>query len=124
MKKVLLTSVAIATFSSAASAFDLGNGFSAGGEIVAAYTVDAEDTTAVFTPSLSYTEGNFGAVASIDISVYENEWVLQDQFDVGQTVDFELTYSLRDNMELMLETAYNFEAGAREEVTLTATFTF
>jgi opacity protein-like surface antigen len=124
MKKVLLTSAAIVAFASAASAMDLGNGFTAGGEVAAAYTVDAGDTTVVLTPEVVYSSGAFTTTASVDISVYENGFTLDDQFKIGQTVDFELTYDVRDNLELMMETSYDFNAGARDEVTLTATYSF
>jgi hypothetical protein len=75
MKNVLLTSAAIVAFASAASAFEIAPGLSAGADVVAAYTVDAADMTTVVTPILSYGWNNLTLNASTDLSVWNNGWV-------------------------------------------------
>jgi hypothetical protein len=124
MKNVLLTSAAIVAFASAASAFEIAPGLSAGADVVAAYTVDAADMTTVVTPILSYGWNNLTLNASTDLSVWNNGWVGHETFDVQPSIDLEAILAVQDDVELSLETSYDLEAADRGEITLTATLSF
>ena len=124
MRNLLLTSAAIVAFATTASAIDLGNGFSAGTDVVAAYTVDAFDMTTVVTPTLSYDWDNLTLNASTDLSVWNNGWAGNQMFDVKPTIDFEAILAAQDDLELKAETTYDMQAKNRGEITLTATLSF
>ena len=124
MRNLLLTSAAIVAFATTASAIDLGNGFSAGTDVVAAYTVDAADMTTVVTPTLSYGWDNFTLNASTDLSVWNNGWAGHQTFDARPTIDFEAILAAQDNLELKAVTSYDMQAKNRGEITLSAKLSF
>jgi hypothetical protein len=124
MKNVLLTSAAIVAFASAASAFEIAPGLSAGADVATSYTVDAEDLTATLTPTLSYNWDAISLSASTDLSVWNNGWAGHQMFDVKPTIDLEAVYAVQDDLELKAATTYNMEAENRGEITLTATLSF
>jgi hypothetical protein len=124
MKNALLTSAAIVAFASAASAFEIAPGLSAGADVVTAYTVDAKDVATTLTPTLSYNWSAISLSASTDLSVWNNGWVGNTMFDVKPTIDLEAIFAAQDNVELSLETSYDIEAADRGEITLTATLSF
>lgn len=124
MKFVVLTTAALMAASSA-SAMDLGNtGLTFGGEVVAEHTVDAGDTTVVFTPALGYTLGGVALTASTDLSIYNNDFVIGDTLEVLPVIDFTAEYALRENAVAYFETSYDLEAKARGEMTLGLSFSF
>lgn len=124
MKNLLITTAAIMALASSASALTLGNGFSAGGEVKTAYTVDAEDMTTTVTPKISYNLDMLTVTVSSDLSVWNNGWVGDDTFKVYPTIDFEAVIAAQKNLEFMLETSYDLEADTRSEMTLSATLSF
>ena len=124
MKNVLLTSAAIVAFASAASAFEIAPGLSAGADVATSYTVDAEDVTTTLTPILSYNWNAISLSASTDLSVWNNGWAGHQMFDVKPTIDFEAILAAQDDLELKAETTYDMEAKNRGEITLTATLSF
>ena len=124
MKNVLLTSVAIVTFASAASAFEIGKGVSAGADVVTSYTIDANDFTSVVTPTISYNWQMIGLSASTDLSVWNNGWVGDAMFNVKPTIDLEAIIAVQDDVQLKAATSYDWEAGDRGEITLSATLSF
>jgi hypothetical protein len=124
MKNVLLTSAAIVAFASAASAFEIAPGLSAGADVVAAYTVDAKDVTTTLTPILSYNWDAISLSASTDLSVWNNGWAGHQMFDVKPTIDFEAILAAQDDVQLKAATSYDWEAGDRGEITLSATLSF
>jgi hypothetical protein len=124
MKNVLLTSAAIVAFASAASAFEIAPGLSAGADVATSYTVDAKDVTTTLTPILSYNWDAISLSASTDLSVWNNGWAGHQMFDVKPTIDFEAILAAQDDVELKAATTYDMEAGDRGEITLTATLSF
>ena len=124
MKNVLLTSAAIVAFASAASAFEIAPGLSAGADVATSYTVDAQTTDTYLKPILSYGYDAFGLEISTDLAVYSEEWVLNDTTTVKPTLDFEATYDLTSNFELMGEMSYDLEAAERTDILITATLSF
>ena len=96
------------------------------------YKVDAESMTVTLTPEVNYGMGLWNFEASTDISVYNNKSttdsniVLFDALDNGShpVLDLEVTYGLRDNLELSAGTSYDLNKNARGEVTIGASFSF
>tara|TARA_B110000503_G_scaffold138282_1_gene224190 strand:- start:1400 stop:1840 length:441 start_codon:yes stop_codon:yes gene_type:complete len=124
MRNLLLTSAAIVAFATAASATELGYGFSLGADVATSYTVDAEDFTSVVTPTLSYGWNDLTLNASTDLSVWNNGWAGHQMFDVKPTIDLEAVYAVQDDLKLKAATTYDLEADGRGEITLTATLSF
>ena len=126
-KLTTAVALALAAFSaSAASAMELGRGFGLYTEVVAEHKVDAATTTLVVTPELTYWAGDVMLTAGMDLEVYDNGngLTLADEFDAWPTVDFGASYFPRENLELEALTSYDFDAQARGEIILRATFNF
>ena len=110
----------------------LAEGLTFGGEVDSEYKVDAESMTVTLTPEVNYGMGKWNFEASTDISVYNNKstadsnFVLFDALDSGThpALDFEVTYGLRDNLELSAGSSWDLNAGKRGEVTIGASFSF
>lgn len=110
----------------------LAEGLTFGGEVDSEYKVDAESMTVTLTPEVNYGMGLWNFEASTDISVYNNKSttdsniVLFDALDNGShpVLDLEVTYGLRDNLELSAGTSYDLNKNARGEVTIGASFSF
>lgn len=106
------------------------NGFSFGGEVESKYAVDAEALTLTVTPEATYTIGKTAITASAAIpvwdSVADNNFVLMNALDQGSypALGLEVTYQFQNNMELTLGTEWDFNDGAREELTVSTTFKF
>ena len=125
MKNLLISTAVILTFTSAVSAMDLGAGVALDTEVVAAYTIDAEDMTTVITPTLSYSLAGATLSASTDLSVWNNGWVGNDTLDVKPTLDFEVSYFTTPALELNIATSYDLEADdGRDDITVSAIFNF
>lgn len=106
------------------------NGFSFGGEVESKYAVDAEALTLTVTPEATYTIGKTAITASAAIpvwdSVADDNFVLMNALDQGSypALGLEVTYQFQNNMELTLGTEWDFNDGAREELTVSTTFKF
>jgi len=106
------------------------NGFSFGGEVESKYAVDAEALTLTVTPEATYTIGKTALTASADVpvwdSVADDNFVLMNALDQGSypALGLEVTYQFQNNMELSLGTEWDFNDGAREELTVSTTFKF
>ena len=133
MKNVLLATTVLAlTSATAASAMDLPiAGLALNTEVVAEYKVDAETATLTATPELAYSPAlveGLTATAGIKIDVWSKAdgFTLTNTFDVKPEILLGVTYvpAALDSLELELGTSYDFEAAARSEITMTATFNF
>lgn len=123
--KYLLTTVAAALVATSASAgVDLGNGLSFGGEVVAERNVDQSDSTIVVTPELSYTRDLLEITLGTDLSVYDNEFVLDTTIKTKPTLDLGVTYDLREDLELYGNTSWDLEAETRGDLVIGAKFSF
>ena len=124
MKNVLFTSAALIAFASASSAFELGNGFTAGAKVLASYTVDAADMTTIATPKVSYGYNVITVSAATDLSIWNNGWVGEDVLTTKPTIDFEAIVAAQDNVELKATTSYDFATKDRSDITLSLAFSF
>lgn len=123
--KYLLTTVAAAVVATSASAgVDLGNGLSFGGEVVAERNVDQSDSTIVVTPELTYTRDLLEITLGTDLSVYDNEFVLDTTFQTKPTLDLGVSYDLREDLELYGNTSWDLETETRGDLVIGAKFSF
>ena len=126
MRTFVLAMVA-AMAATSATAMDLPvPGLALNTDVVAAHKVDAETTALTATPELEYTYGFATLTAATTVNVWDNAGgiTIADTFDVLPTVEFGAAYQLQDNLELEALTSYDFDAKARGEITLLATFSF
>ena len=125
MRTIVLAMVA-AMAATTASAMDLGNGFALNTDVEAQHKVDAETSTLKVIPELEYVTGELTLTANTTLDVWDNanDFTLRDEFRVAPTVEFGASYMLREDLELEAVSGYNFDTNAREEITLTATFSF
>jgi hypothetical protein len=100
------------------------DGLSWGGEANAEYNVDAENMAVTVTPEISYGMGQATLLASTDLAVYNDEFVIADTLEVLPVVDFRAEYALRDNVELYGEVSYDLDAKERGDLVIGATFSF
>ena len=130
MKNVLLTTAALVAFASTASAMDLPlPGLALNTEVVAEHKVDASTSTLVATPELAYTPyvlDRLTVTAGMDVNVWDNAggFTAMDTFDVKPEIAFGASFMATDSVELEALTSYDFEAAARGEITVRATFNF
>ena len=126
MRTIVLAMVA-AMAATSVSAMDLPvAGLALNTDVVAAHKVDAETTTLVATPELAYTYGAATLTAATTVNIWDNAGgvTVADTFDVLPTVEFGASYMMRNDLELEALTSYDFDAKARGEITLQATFSF
>jgi len=126
MRTIVLAIVASMAATSA-MALDTGiPGLALNTEVVATYKVDAETSTLVATPELEYSYGSAAFTAGIELSVWDNDnnFTLDNEFDVKPEILLGATFLVREDLELEAATSYDFEAEQRSEITLTATFNF
>lgn len=127
MRTTVLAMVAAMATTSAMAETALGTtGLTLNTEAEAQYKVDAETTTVKLTPELGYAFYGVDLTAATTLEVYDNAsgFTLDDEFDHLPTLDFGASYMATDALELELGTSYNFETETRDEITLTATFSF
>lgn len=125
--KLLAPAAMAALFASTtlASSFEIGNtGVALNTEVVGEYLVDAENMTVVVTPTLAYTWQGAYVAASTDLTIYNDELVVSDTFNVLPTIDFEAEYNLNANARVYGEVSYDLEAEERSDVTLGVAFSF
>lgn len=106
-------------------------GFSFGGEVDSKYNLDSEVGTITLSPEMNYGVGMWNFETSSDIAVWNNQaadgsLVLFDSLDEGSypDLDFEVTYSLQDNLDLTAGTSWDFNEGERGDITVGASFSF
>ena len=125
--KFTVAAIALLASASAAAALDLPvAGLSLNTDAVLEHKVDAATTQLDLNPELEYMRGAATLTAGMSLNVWDDIGgvTLADEFDTLPTITFGATYLLMPNLELEAATAYDFEAKAREEITLTATFSF
>jgi|15BtaG_2_1085339.scaffolds.fasta_scaffold01978_1 hypothetical protein len=128
MKTLLLAAgfMAFATTSHAADAVSsTANGFAFGGDVTAQHNVDKDINTIVLTPEVVYTHGLLETTASSDLVVYNDGFgALEDTVHAWPTVDIKLSYAAQDNVELYVQTGYNFDTGSRKDALIGLTWSF
>ena len=87
--KLAVIATAAVMVASTASAFDLGNGLSAGAEVDMNYTTGVEDWVWELTPSAGVTALGIGLSVATDIDMLE-----LDEGDIFQGLDFTADYSV------------------------------
>lgn len=134
MKTLMIVAATAMALTSATTAYAIDlpiEGLVLNTEVVAQYTVDAEAATLTSTPELAYSPAfvdGLTATAGIEIDIWNkaDSFTVSDTFDVKPEILLGVTYNpdFFEALELEVATSYDFEAEARSEVTLTATFNF
>ena len=79
-----------------ATAMDLGNGLSLGGEFETSYTTGVGDYNMLFTPEAGFEAMGFALTVETEIDMLE---LNNDAVDNFQGLDFEATYGVNDYLE-------------------------
>ena len=95
MKFVGIVAAAMVAATSA-TAMDLGNGLSLGGEVETSYTTGVGDYNILFTPEAGFTAGDFAFTVETEIDMLE---LNNDAVDNFQGLDLEATYSINSHLE-------------------------
>ena len=116
----------LASSSQIAYAIDLAPNISLDTEIELEHQLDAEATTIILEPEITYTLGLADFTVGTTLEIWDNtdRFTLDDQFDHIPTMDFGVSYPLQENWEIEAGTSYNFENEQRGEIILKATFSF
>ena len=127
MKILLATTALIGAFATSASAID----WSWENEITAEYAVDAEKTSMVYEPEMTIGlatdwELDIGTKIHIYDSTADDSFMLFDTLEDGSrpNLEFEVTYDVRENLELYGKTQWDIDDAERDEVTIGASFSF
>ena len=127
MKTLLATTALIGAFATSASAID----WSWENEITAEYAVDAEKTSMVYEPEITIGlatdwELDIGTKIQIYDSTAKDNFMLFDTLEEGSrpNLEFEVTYDVRENVELYGKTEWDIDDAERDEVTIGASFSF
>ena len=127
MKTLLATTALIGAFATSASAID----WSWENEITAEYAVDAEKTSMVYEPEITIGlatdwELDIGTKIQIYDSTAKDNFMLFDTLEEGSrpNLEFEVTYDVRENLELYGKTEWDIDDSERDEVTIGASFSF
>tara|TARA_A100000164_G_scaffold322584_1_gene305877 strand:+ start:432 stop:815 length:384 start_codon:yes stop_codon:yes gene_type:complete len=127
MKTLLATTALIGAFATSASAID----WSWENEITAEYAVDAEKTSMVYEPEMTIGlatdwELDIGTKIHIYDSTAKDNFMLFDTLEEGSrpNLEFEVTYDVRENVELYGKTEWDIDDAERDEVTIGMSFSF
>ena len=127
MKTLLATTALIGAFATSASAID----WRWENEITAEYAVDAEKTSMVYEPEITIGlatdwELDIGTKIHIYDSTAKDNFMLFDTLEEGSrpNLEFEVTYDVRENLELYGKTEWDIDDSERDEVTIGASFSF
>ena len=97
-------------------------------EISATYMVDAETTVTTINPEFSYTGwSSLELTAGTTLNLWENvgeESHIGDELDHLPVLEFGVTYSIRENLDIELGFDYDLEAEDRSDIKMIATFSF
>ena len=110
MKNILLATAVFLGAASAASAFELGNGLSVGGEVEQSYDFGTEDFSLLFTPEVDFAYAGLALNVSTEFDVLELNNAAVDNF---HGLDFEATYGVNDYITAFgeISTDKDFEFG-------------
>lgn len=124
MTKTIVAAATLAVFASAASAADLGNGFTLNNEATAEYNLDTERFTADLEPTVGFLAPyGIQLEASTMISVYDDKLTITDTFDALPAIDFRAEKVVK-GVTVYGEMSYDFEVEARSAAVIGAQFNF
>ncbi len=119
--KLLTTTVAAIVLTTTVATADI----DLGGEVTAQRNSDTNTDTIVLTPEMTWSGiEQLELTLSSKLSIYNNEFVLDDTVEILPTLNFEAEYDLNDSLELFAKTSYDLEAEERGDLTIGATYSF
>ena len=117
-----------AGFAHTVHAADLGGNFAINTDVTTTYMVDAETTVTTINPEFSYTGwSSLELTAGTTLNLWENvgeESHIGDELDHLPVLEFGVTYSIRENLDIELGFDYDLEAEDRSDIKMIATFSF
>ena len=128
MRTIVLATVAAMAATSALAA-DITPDLALNTDVVTTHMWDAETTTVILNPELSYTGLGYDTTFTVGtkLNVWDNtsKIMLDDELDHLPVFDFGISWMAMNNLELEAMTSYDLEAGDRsEDIKFVATFSF
>ena len=128
MRTIVLATVAAMAATSALAA-DITPDLALNTDVVTTHMWDAETTTVILNPELSYTGLGYDTTFTVGtkLNVWDNtsKIMLDDELDHAPVFDFGISWMAMDQLELEAMTSYDLEAGNRsEDIKMVATFSF
>ena len=122
MKNVVLATAAVFGLTSAATAAELGAGFSLNNTATAEYNIDAEAFTLKTEPTLAYDAYGLATLSvGSELMLFENE---EFALDTLPTLDFRADKEVYTGLTVYGEVSYDLEAEDRGDMTVGASFSF
>ena len=127
--RTLFLALATTFFASSVMAADITPDLALNTDVVTTHMWDAETTTVILNPELSYTGLGYDTTFTVGtkLNVWDNtsKIMLDDELDHLPVFDFGISWKAMDQLELEAVTSYDFEAeGRSEDIKLVATFSF
>ena len=127
--RTLFLALATTFFASSVMAADITPDLALNTDVVTTHMWDAETTTVILNPELSYTGLGYDTTFTVGtkLNVWDNtsKIMLDDELDHLPVFDFGISWKATDQLELEAVTSYDFEAeGRSEDIKLVATFSF
>ena len=128
MRTIVLATVAAMAATSALAA-DIPPDLALNTDVVTTHMWDAETTTVILNPELSYTGLGYDTTFTVGtkLNVWDNtsKIMLDDELDHLPVFDFGISWKATDQLELEAVTSYDLDAKDRsEDIKLVATFSF
>ena len=128
MRTIVLATVAAMAATSALAA-DITPNLALNTDVVTTHMWDAETTTVILNPELSYTGLGYDTTFTVGtkLNVWDNtsKIMLDDELNHLPVFDFGISWKATDQLELEAVTSYDLDAKDRsEDIKLVATFSF
>ena len=129
MRKLLITAIAGLFLTGTAYAdISIGSGLSLSNDITAKHKIDAEVTTADYTPEITWTRGSMDIWGNTVISMYDSSATdsitLFDWLDKSPTINMGADYDINSATEVYAKTSWDMDAGERGEIEIGMSFSF
>ena len=127
--RTLFLALATTFFASSVMAADITPDLALNTDVVTTHMWDAETTTVILNPELSYTGLGYDTTFTVGtkLNVWDNtsKIMLDDELDHLPVFDFGISWKATDQLELEAVTSYDLDAKDRsEDIKLVATFSF
>ena len=127
--RTLFLALATTFFASSVMAADITPDLALNTDVVTTHMWDAETTTVILNPELSYTGLGYDTTFTVGtkLNVWDNtsKIMLDDELNHLPVFDFGISWKATDQLELEAVTSYDLDAKDRsEDIKLVATFSF
>jgi hypothetical protein len=127
--RTLFLALATTFFASSVMAADITPDLALNTDVVTTYAWDADTTTIIVNPELSYTGLGYDTTFTVGtkLNVWDNtsNIMIDDELNHLPVFDFGISWMAMDQLELEAMTSYDLEAkGRSEDIKFVATFSF